>query len=161
MKTYEGVDCRSTFFLTSALVGDEWSASCPGRFTSGERGPGTHWIGSWVGLRASLDDVEKRKFLTLPALEPRPLSLPARSQSLYQLRYPASHFSLCACMNCLFSFRIYGDQYWAISARHVKFGTKIEPMLHVATNDMKHCSSVSNYGRGMGEKFEIMSDRLM
>jgi hypothetical protein len=26
-------------------------------------------IGGWVDLRASLDDVEKRKFLTLPGLE--------------------------------------------------------------------------------------------
>jgi hypothetical protein len=40
---------------------------------SGERAPGTHWIGGWVGPRAGLDDVEKRKFLTLPRLEIRPL----------------------------------------------------------------------------------------
>jgi hypothetical protein len=50
----------------------------------------THWIGGWVGPRAGLDDVEKRKFLTLPGLELRPLGLPARSQSLYRLRYPGS-----------------------------------------------------------------------
>jgi hypothetical protein len=31
--------------------------------------------------------MEKWKFLTLPGLEPRPLSRPARSQSLYRLRY--------------------------------------------------------------------------
>jgi hypothetical protein len=42
-----------------------------------------------VDHRASLDDVEKRKFLTLPGLEVRPLGRPARSQSLYRLRYPA------------------------------------------------------------------------
>jgi hypothetical protein len=41
-----------------------------------------------VGPRAGLDDVEKRKFLTLPGLELRPLGCPARSQSLYRLRYP-------------------------------------------------------------------------
>jgi hypothetical protein len=41
-------------FLTLALVGGEWSASRPGCFT-----PGTHWIGSWVDPRASLDDMEK------------------------------------------------------------------------------------------------------
>jgi hypothetical protein len=42
-----------------------------------------------VDPRAGLDDVEKRKFLTLPALELRPLGRPARSQSLhiYRLRY--------------------------------------------------------------------------
>jgi hypothetical protein len=46
-----------------------------------ERATGTHWIGGWVGLRAGLDSVEKRKFLTLPGLE-------LRSQSLYRPRYP-------------------------------------------------------------------------
>jgi hypothetical protein len=59
----------------------------PGRFTPGERAPRTHWIGGWVNPRAGLDDVEKRKFLTLPGLELRPLGRPARSQLLYLLRY--------------------------------------------------------------------------
>jgi hypothetical protein len=36
-----------------------------------------------VGPTAGLDDVEKRKFLTLLGLELRPLGRPARSQSLY------------------------------------------------------------------------------
>jgi hypothetical protein len=40
--------------------------------------------------RAGLDDVEKRKFLTLPGLELRPLSRPAHSQSLYHLSSPDS-----------------------------------------------------------------------
>jgi hypothetical protein len=40
-----------------------------------------------VDPRADLDD-EGKKFLTLPGLEPRPLGRPARSQSLYRLRYP-------------------------------------------------------------------------
>jgi hypothetical protein len=43
-----------------------------------------------MGPRAGLDDVEKRKFLTLPGLELRPLGCPARIQSLYGLRYPDS-----------------------------------------------------------------------
>jgi hypothetical protein len=34
--------------------------------------------------------MEKRKFLTLPGLEFRPLGRPARRQSLYRLRYPGS-----------------------------------------------------------------------
>jgi hypothetical protein len=42
-------------------------------FTPGEGAPGTHWIGGWVDLRAGLDDLEKRKFLTIPGLELRPL----------------------------------------------------------------------------------------
>jgi hypothetical protein len=57
-------------------------------------GGGTHGIGGWVGPRAGvdrLDDVEKRKFLTLPGLELLPHGHPARRQSLYRLRYPGSH----------------------------------------------------------------------
>jgi hypothetical protein len=80
---------RSTFFLTSALVGGEWPASRPGRFTPGERVPCTHWTGGWVDPRVGLDE-EKRKFLTLPGFELRPLGRLGRSQSLYRLRYPGS-----------------------------------------------------------------------
>jgi hypothetical protein len=40
-----------------------------------------------VDPRASLEDVEKRKFLTLLGIELRPLGRPARSESLYGLRY--------------------------------------------------------------------------
>jgi hypothetical protein len=36
MKTYEGVDVQIHVFLTSALVGGEFSASGPGRFTPGQ-----------------------------------------------------------------------------------------------------------------------------
>jgi len=32
------------YSLTSALDGNEWSDSRPGRFTPRERAPGTHWI---------------------------------------------------------------------------------------------------------------------
>jgi hypothetical protein len=80
MKAYEGVDVYIHIFLTSTLGGGEWSASRPCRFSSGETAPGTHWIGDWVGPRTGLDDVEKRKFLTLPVLELRPLCRPVRRQ---------------------------------------------------------------------------------
>jgi hypothetical protein len=73
MEAYGGMDVQVHIFLTWAQVGGEWSASHPGRFTSEERAPGTHWIRGWVGPRAGLDDVKKRKFLTLPGLELRPL----------------------------------------------------------------------------------------
>jgi hypothetical protein len=55
----------STHSLTSTLDGVEWSDSRPGRFTSRERAPGTHWIGGWVGSRADLEVVVKRKILSL------------------------------------------------------------------------------------------------
>jgi hypothetical protein len=84
------VDVYIHIFLTLALTGGEWSASCPCRFTPGERAPGTHLIGGWVGPRAGLGEVEKRKILPLSELELRPLDHLARSQSLYRLRYPGS-----------------------------------------------------------------------
>jgi hypothetical protein len=68
--------------LTSALAGGQWSASRPSRFTAD-----IHCIGGWVDPRAGLDDLDKRKFLTLLGLDLRPLSRPARSQSLYRLRH--------------------------------------------------------------------------
>jgi hypothetical protein len=51
------------FLLTSAVVDGESSTSRPCLFT-----PGTHWIGGWFDLRAGLDNVEERRFLTLPGL---------------------------------------------------------------------------------------------
>jgi hypothetical protein len=77
-------------FLTSALVGGEWSASHPSYFTPGERSPGSHCIGGWVDPRAALDDVDKRKFLTLPGLELWHFDRPACCQPLYRLSYLGS-----------------------------------------------------------------------
>jgi hypothetical protein len=59
MKAYGGVDLYIHIFLTSSLVGGEWSASRPGCIIPGERAPGTHWIRGWVDPRACLDDFEK------------------------------------------------------------------------------------------------------
>jgi hypothetical protein len=69
MKACGGLDVWIHIFLISALVGGEWSASRPGHFTPGEKAPGTHYIGGWVGPRAGLDNVDKRKFFNLPGLE--------------------------------------------------------------------------------------------
>jgi len=54
-------------FLTLALDGGEWSASCPRCFT-----PSNHWVGEWVGPSASLDVMVRRKIpsLPLPGIEP-------------------------------------------------------------------------------------------
>jgi hypothetical protein len=57
MKAYGVVDVQIHIFLNSALAGGEWSASRLCRFI-----PGTHWIGGWVGPRAGLENLEKRKF---------------------------------------------------------------------------------------------------
>jgi hypothetical protein len=55
--------------LTSALGGGEWSASRLDRFIPREKAPDTHWIGGWVGPRAILDAVVKKKFPDIPIYE--------------------------------------------------------------------------------------------
>jgi hypothetical protein len=85
INTYGGVNVEIYNFLTSALVGGEWSASRPVRFNPGERATGAHWIGSRVDPRAGLNYVEKRQFLTLPGLELWPLSRQAPSLSLSRI----------------------------------------------------------------------------
>jgi hypothetical protein len=86
---------------------DEWSAPRPGRFTPGERSPGTHWIGGWVGPRAGLDDVKRKLFL--PGLELRTVGRSAPSQLLYRLWHPVS-FSL-RCILILFPhLRLYSKR---------------------------------------------------
>jgi hypothetical protein len=89
MKAYGGGHI-DPHLLDHGTNGGEWSASRPGPFTPGERALGAHWVGGWVDSRAGVDDVEKRKFLTLPGLHIRPLGRPTRSQNLYQLCYPGS-----------------------------------------------------------------------
>jgi hypothetical protein len=53
-----GSEGIALFYLTSALDGGELSASRLGRFTPGERVPGTHWIGGWVNPRTGPDAIE-------------------------------------------------------------------------------------------------------
>jgi hypothetical protein len=61
MKTYCGVKLQHHSLLILALEEGEWSVSCPGRFTPVERVSSIHWVGGWVGPRAGLDAVEKRR----------------------------------------------------------------------------------------------------
>jgi hypothetical protein len=63
-------------------------------FTPEERASVIHWVGGCVGPRAGLDDVEKRKLLTLPGIKPRLLGRPAHNQILYRLSYPGSFSEL-------------------------------------------------------------------
>jgi len=58
MKMYWGVEV-SLHTLTSALHRSEWSASHSSHFTPGERDPGIHCTGGWVGPRASFDRCQK------------------------------------------------------------------------------------------------------
>jgi hypothetical protein len=61
MRANGGLDVWIRVFMTSELVGREWSASHPGRFTPGEGVSVTNWMGGRVDPRISLDDVENTK----------------------------------------------------------------------------------------------------
>jgi hypothetical protein len=79
-------------FLNSSLDGDVRPASRPGRFTPRETAPGTHCVGGWMGPRAGLGVMEKRKFACL-CRESNPDSSVYQApvaQSLYRLSYPGS-----------------------------------------------------------------------
>jgi hypothetical protein len=73
-------------FLTSALEGDEWSGSRPGRaLPAGKEPPGTHCTGGLVGPRAGLDAEVRGK--TLCHCRGSNPGRPVRSQILYSLSY--------------------------------------------------------------------------
>jgi hypothetical protein len=75
MKRCGGPEVYLHALLTSALDGGEWSESRPDRFIPRERVPGTHWIGGWLGPRAGLDVMVKRKkSQPLPGIEPESFS---------------------------------------------------------------------------------------
>jgi hypothetical protein len=93
MKTYGGMNVQTHIFLTSALVGLKWSASRSGRLNPGERAPDTHWIGGWMGPRASLNDMEKWKFLPLSGLDSDPLVI----------QPVASHYTDCAILALVYN----------------------------------------------------------
>jgi hypothetical protein len=75
MKAYEGVDVYVDPHFLGLSTSWRWVVSfTPLPLYPRERAPGTHFIGGWVHPRASLDDMEKWKFFTLPGLElPLPL----------------------------------------------------------------------------------------
>jgi hypothetical protein len=74
-------------FLTLVRDGGEWSTSRPCCSTLGHKAPGTYLTGGWVGLRASLDAMGKRK-ISYICRESNP-GCPVCTQFLYRLSYPA------------------------------------------------------------------------
>jgi hypothetical protein len=80
MKTYGRVE---VLLYHSSLDECEWSASRPGRFTPGERITDTHWIGGWMGPRASLYAVEKRT-ISCPLRKSNPGRPPLLKPSYYR-----------------------------------------------------------------------------
>jgi hypothetical protein len=68
-----------------------------------ERSPGTHCIGGWVDPRAGMDNMEKWKFITLPGLETRPLSV---------VQPVASRYTDCAIPAHSINPVVYKSQEW-------------------------------------------------
>jgi len=66
LKVYGRVEVQFPSFLTLALDAGKWSAPRPCRFTNCERGPGTQWSRSWVGIKTGLDVSEKIDILLTP-----------------------------------------------------------------------------------------------
>jgi hypothetical protein len=56
-----------------------------------EKIPGTHWIGGWVDPRTGLDNVEKRKFLTLLEQELNPSAIQPIASHYTNYFGPALH----------------------------------------------------------------------
>jgi hypothetical protein len=113
-------------FITLTLDGGEWSASRPGRFTTGERIPGTRCVGVWMCLRVGVDVAEKRNCLSFQESNS---GSPAHSLSLYSwkrgIRLVVSHiaFKICSWVRIplgtvkhVFTvyFVISGVKYWTV-----------------------------------------------
>jgi len=60
---YGGVELQIYAFLSLAVNGGEWSASCPCYITCGVSAPITHWKGSLMDARTGLDAMGKRPVL--------------------------------------------------------------------------------------------------
>jgi hypothetical protein len=83
----------STHSLTSVLDGSERSTLHPGRLTPSERTSGTYLIGGWVGPRAVLDAVAKRKIpSSRRESNPRTPIVQPVAYSLYRPSYQGSYF---------------------------------------------------------------------
>jgi hypothetical protein len=72
-------------FSTSALHGGEWSSRSGRALPPGERTPGTHCTGGWVGSRAGLDTKVRGEIVCL--CRGSNLGRPVRSHTLYCLSY--------------------------------------------------------------------------
>jgi hypothetical protein len=65
-------------------------------------------MGGLMSPRTGLDGLDRRKISPVPGLELWPLYRPARSQSLYRLRYPSSQWKQKSCY-------YFGKLIWRIS----------------------------------------------
>jgi hypothetical protein len=73
-------------------MGVNGQSHVPAALCPGERTPGTHFTGGWVGHRAGLDTEVRGKILCpCRGSNPRSSGRPVGSQTLYWLSYPGSY----------------------------------------------------------------------
>jgi hypothetical protein len=72
--------------LTPALYGANGQLHVPAALPLKERASVIYWVGGWLGFRAGMDAMEKKK-ISCPCRESIP-DHPAHSLSLYRLSYP-------------------------------------------------------------------------
>jgi hypothetical protein len=97
-KTMHTADHISTLAIVQFVSKRVVSITPWPRFTPGERTPGTHCTGGWVGPRAGLDAEARGKILCLyRGSNP---SRPVCTQTLYWLSYPSKY--PCECGRCYF-----------------------------------------------------------
>jgi hypothetical protein len=82
MKTYWEVDAQIHLFLASTQVGEQWSASLPGR-----EGPQQPLVRRLDGPHNGSGRSREDKLMPLPGLDLRPLHRPTTSQLLYRLSH--------------------------------------------------------------------------
>jgi hypothetical protein len=104
----------------------DWSASGPSNFTPREIASGTHWMGSWMDLTASLDAVEKSK-----------ISRPYHELNSSHLAPTAHHYTKCATMEAIFyksmSF-LHSRKYSQASTSHITLKNVHRPSKFIKQN---------------------------
>lgn len=117
MKAYRGIEIRLHPFLTSTIVGAEWSASHAGRVPPAEIASSTHWIGSWIG-----QFWKGKNILSLLEIETRFLGSPVRSLVTI-LTEPSRLLNSCAAyanvLSNVFTQVVYGYWYWKNKEQHL------------------------------------------
>ena len=110
MKTYRWAQVQLHSFLTSTLDGGDSSTACTITLFPG-KSPSVHWIGGWVGLRARLDILEKRR-VSCPGIHYMKYTIPA---PMSWRTFLCSHFILN------------GSKIWL----KMSFGVSQQPVLSV------------------------------
>jgi hypothetical protein len=135
---------RSTFFLTSALAGGEWSASRLGRFTPGERATGTNWIGGWVDSEPVWTTWRRENTLSYRDSNYNP-------SVVQRVASPYTDYAILASINGLQNFTkickfvSINVCYWISLANSIQS----TPKLYMKWNDMKsmgHMKAMSKHG---------------